>query len=41
MASKLSCEYADRSMRLDSFWTINPLVFQLEPRCQGFCVSQK
>src|SRR4051812_5232756 len=41
MASSSACENTDRSVPLGKYCRSRPLVFSLEPRCQGLCGSQK
>jgi hypothetical protein len=41
MRARSSAECTDRSVRLGMYWRNSPLVFSLEPRCQGSCGSQK
>ena len=39
--SRCSCECTDKSVPLGKYCLSNPLVFSLEPLCQGLCGSQK
>nr|KEP23651.1 hypothetical protein DA06_06330 [Georgenia sp. SUBG003] len=40
-SSRRSGPWTDRSVPLGKYWRSRPLVFSLEPRCQGLCGSQK